>query len=399
MSSMLEQAIIDAATLREAALKNAEQSLIEKFAPQIKEAVESMLENKTESKKMKYEGRSVTVIHEADEDGNVTVAENSGKAFVVNESDLSDLTEDDIIQEEEMAASSAPPEADSVAAPFAGNPTINTDQDVELSLDIERLEDEITIDLGKLQQELDDSEITSGDSTSIEDIAGELESDLSSLSAEPEEQPEPEADTADEDDVVLQELLDLLDEKQKIDEEIEVDMREDKDGTFDSNQSSLEYKRDKQEARDAHHHEEEEPDDEGEQEDLQETIDLLISQNEKLENVVYKLNDKLNETLLSNAKLIYQNRTLCDASLNERQKSKIVEAIAKAESPKEAKQLHETLTTTVGSDQKKRPQSLSESVNQRSNLSGIINRGQNLNESKNSDSSFVKKMQKLAGIK
>jgi len=396
---MLEQAIIDAATLREAALKNAEQSLIEKFAPQIKEAVESMLENKTESKKMKYEGRSVTVIHEADEDGNVTVAENSGKAFVVNESDLSDLTEDDIIQEEEMAASSAPPEADSVAAPFAGNPTINTDQDVELSLDIERLEDEITIDLGKLQQELDDSEITSGDSTSIEDIAGELESDLSSLSAEPEEQPEPEADTADEDDVVLQELLDLLDEKQKIDEEIEVDMREDKDGTFDSNQSSLEYKRDKQEARDAHHHEEEEPDDEGEQEDLQETIDLLISQNEKLENVVYKLNDKLNETLLSNAKLIYQNRTLCDASLNERQKSKIVEAIAKAESPKEAKQLHETLTTTVGSDQKKRPQSLSESVNQRSNLSGIINRGQNLNESKNSDSSFVKKMQKLAGIK
>ena len=40
MSSMLEQAIVDAAALREAALKNAEQSLIEKYAPQIKEAVE-----------------------------------------------------------------------------------------------------------------------------------------------------------------------------------------------------------------------------------------------------------------------------------------------------------------------------------------------------------------------
>jgi hypothetical protein len=85
--------------------------------------------------------------------------------------------------------------------------------------------------------------------------------------------------------------------------------------------------------------------------------------------------------------------------LNERQKDKIVEAIAKAESPKEAKQLHETLTTTVGSDQKKGPQSLSESVNRRSNLSGILNRGQNLNESKSSDDSFIKKMQKLAGIK
>ena len=41
MSSMLEQAIVDAQALREAALKNAEQALIEKFAPQIKEAVES----------------------------------------------------------------------------------------------------------------------------------------------------------------------------------------------------------------------------------------------------------------------------------------------------------------------------------------------------------------------
>ena len=33
MSSMLEQAIIDAAALREAALKNAEQALIEKICP------------------------------------------------------------------------------------------------------------------------------------------------------------------------------------------------------------------------------------------------------------------------------------------------------------------------------------------------------------------------------
>ena len=44
MSSMLEQAIVDAQALREAALKNAEQALIEKFTPQIKEAVESLLE-------------------------------------------------------------------------------------------------------------------------------------------------------------------------------------------------------------------------------------------------------------------------------------------------------------------------------------------------------------------
>ena len=102
MSSMLEQAIIDAAALREAALKNAEQALIEKYAPQIKEAVESMLEG--EQRQASYGGRTVSVIHEADEDGMVTVSEDNGKPFTVNESELSEL-----IQEEEEAAPAGVP--------------------------------------------------------------------------------------------------------------------------------------------------------------------------------------------------------------------------------------------------------------------------------------------------
>ena len=138
--------------------------------------------------------------------------------------------------------------------------------------------------------------------------------------------------------------------------------------------------------------------DEDKSAELYETIDLLMTQNKKLESIVYQLNEKLEETLLSNAKLLYQNRTLNDASLNERQKSKIVEAISNAESPKEAKSLHETLRATVGSDQKKRPQSLNETVNRRSNLSSMLNTRQNLNESKSADP-FMEKMQKLAGIK
>ena len=132
--------------------------------------------------------------------------------------------------------------------------------------------------------------------------------------------------------------------------------------------------------------------------ELHETISALAAQNEKLESVIYQLSDKLEETLLSNAKLIFQNRTLSDASLNERQKNKIVEAIARAESPKEAKQLHETLKATVGSQTKKGQQSLSESVNRRSNLSAMLNTRQNLSENKSTDP-FMEKMQKLAGIK
>ena len=120
-----------------------------------------------------------------------------------------------------------------------------------------------------------------------------------------------------------------------------------------------------------------------------------------MESVLTKMEAYLEETLLSNAKLLYQNRTLGDASLNERQKSKIVETIANAESPKEAKRLHETLKATVGStpSRNKGPQSLSESVNRRSNLSSMLNSRQNINESKQSADPFMEKMQKLAGIK
>ena len=44
MSNMLEQAIIDAEALKEAALKNAEQTIIEKYSKEVKEAVNVLLE-------------------------------------------------------------------------------------------------------------------------------------------------------------------------------------------------------------------------------------------------------------------------------------------------------------------------------------------------------------------
>jgi len=48
MSSMLEQAIIDATALKEAAIKNAEAAIIEKYAPEVKKAVETLLEQPEE---------------------------------------------------------------------------------------------------------------------------------------------------------------------------------------------------------------------------------------------------------------------------------------------------------------------------------------------------------------
>ena len=400
MSSMLEQAIIDAAALREAALKNAEQSLIEKYAPQIKEAVESMLEG--EQRQMSYGGRAVTVIHEADDDGMVTVSEDNGKPFAVNENELSEL-----IQEEEAA----PVSDGSVEAPAAFDSRVTMDQAVNLSMQIDQLENEIDIDLGSLEKEMSKASATEdplsdlGDDLGLDlgtDTPEEKDDDLDSLLASPESTEDPLAG------INLEEMIEAI--QGVLEEEMTVDMGARKTGTFETNQGTLQYEADMEDAariaagKTQEEREEKEELDEDEEEasgrvnELHETISALAAQNEKLESVIYQLSDKLEETLLSNAKLIYQNRTLSDASLNERQKNKIVEAIARAESPKEAKQLHETLKATVGSQTKKGPQSLSESVNRRSNLSAMLNTRQNLSENRSSDP-FMEKMQRLAGIK
>ena len=415
MSNMLEQAIIDAAALREAALKNAEQNLIEKFAPQIKEAVEAMLETdelseghcvKGETKM--HKGKVVEVVYEADDDGKVTVKAEGEKSYMVPESELKDVDEGMLQEQEEGGMETATPAADSaIEAPFAGNPTMSAEQSVEFSLDIEDLGDDIvSIDLDALEAAMsaqDDAPVKADDLVSRDETADEVDAEseldkfddlLSSIGNEDDE----------EEDKQLQELLDLLSDE-VLEEEFTVDMGARKTGTFETNQGELQYQADMETARRVAEEEKEELDEDEEEEttgvvnELHETISALDSQNEKLESVIYQLSNKLEETLLSNAKLIYQNRTLSDASLNERQKSKIVEAIASAESPKEAKQLHETLKATVGSNSKKHgPQSLSESVNRKSNLSAMLNTRQNLRENKSSDP-FMEKMQKLAGIK
>ncbi len=43
MSSMLDQAIVDAKALKEAAIKSAESTIIEKYSQEIREAVDTML--------------------------------------------------------------------------------------------------------------------------------------------------------------------------------------------------------------------------------------------------------------------------------------------------------------------------------------------------------------------
>jgi len=401
MSSMLEQAIVDAQALREAALKNAEQALIEKFAPQIKDAVESLLEesaNPPAKKKVKYEGQIYSVMEV--EDGKYTLRNETTKPFVVSEAEVSELSEGDLLQEEEAAAAPAGGTTP-VEAPPAFGPGANHETPVQFTTQYE--EPVYEFDLSELQlDEEPEQEETPAEEPAM-DLGAEEEA-----AEEPAEEGGDEGDDLlaglnlqegieldeEDDDELVNEILKILGESDDLlEEELIVDMGHEKDGTFQTNEAMLEYYEEMEKAKKVAEEKAEE------NENLKETLKRFKLKNKQYKDAVEKLSDKLNETLLSNAKLIYSNKTLGDASLNERQKNKIVEAIAKARTPEEAKNLHEALNATVTSgNDNKSPRTLSESVTRKSTLSGILpRRKQQVNESE--EHTFAEKMKKLAGIK
>ena len=121
------------------------------------------------------------------------------------------------------------------------------------------------------------------------------------------------------------------------------------------------------------------------------------TENNKLREALLILKDKLEETNVSNAKLLYINQTLGNASLNERQKQRVVEAISRSETANEAKTIYETLQGTVGTqDRASLPQSLSEAVSRKSSL---LVAGRKATVTRENDSPVYDRMQRLAGLK
>ena len=134
-----------------------------------------------------------------------------------------------------------------------------------------------------------------------------------------------------------------------------------------------------------------------EQKKLNNKTQLLEEKLNKYGTVIDKLRDKLNESNLLNAKLLYQNRVLDSISLNERQKDKIVDAIQNANSVEEAKIIFETLQSTVGTRTRKNekvPESLNEVVTRSS--SAFLPRKE---EKRKGNNLFAERMKTLAGLK
>ena len=354
---MLEQAIIDAKALKESAIKNAEAMIIEKYSDQIKEAVDSLLEQE-------------------DELG---------------------LEEDPFAAEE--------PAIDTGAEAEPSDPTLNQ-VPAALEEDIPGAEGSVgddgtvKIDLEGLMQQMEKYEEEGLEEPEATETHEEL---ASSPEMEQAVEASPEAGSAlaedidlDIDDALVEEIL----------ERLKVDIDPQPRGWAGTPRSQMEELEDQALAQ--------ESDDEVSEEnealrarvkELSESIEnnnknqgdqisKLVEENTELKEALLTLKEKIESVNVSNAKLLYINKALENSSLNERQKRKIVEAISKANTTKEAKVIYETLQGTVGStDRRSVPKSLGEAVKRNSSL--LINSQRNRNQTTDP---FSERLQRLAGI-
>ena len=363
--SLLKQAIVDAANLKEAALKNAEQLILEKYSSEIKTAVDSLLEQEeapagTEAEAPAEEAEE-TEPSTFEEENVITPSYMEGEAITSKDGEMDFSTPDegetiDInISPEELAQFLRDAEQNDV-----GQYVDSKLDDFQDQLD----DEEVEVDLSQLADLTDEEELglTDDDDDEIE-LPDDLEG-IERMVAEAlnvDYKPQPHGDVGGGKDIDYEAAIDmalakaLSDEAQEENEEL---------------QDALE--------------------------ELEEELDRLRKENKSFKSVTKQLKDKLEESIVTNAKLLYSNRVLISASLNERQKKQIVEALTKAHTVEEAKTIYETLQSTVAA-KKSAPQSLSEAVNRKAGRSSTLPRRKPERETLNE--SALTRMQRLAGIK
>jgi len=348
MSSMLDQAIIDATALREAAIKSAEQAVVEKYSTEIKEAVEQLMEeNDFEENKTVDEQ-----IVEADEKG-------EGYAFV-EDTELSDLEQNDLVDID-------------VKALF---------EEVQQ----EQLQEEVEIDDELLEEKVEITEET------INNLVEELMDEFVN-EGEDKEVVEEEKENLEEE---------VLEEEEALEEEIKMDYKPVPEGQTTAFGATRAQQAEQAMLMDVMLAiEEENAKLEKKNETLVKTGASLKESNQKLKETVKNIAEKFEEIKLMNSKLFYTNQTLMDDSLNERQKGNLVESINNAQTSEQAKIVYETLKSTVGNAiTNKQPESLSEAVGKRSSTSLLLKAQKSDDKPKVNESNILAdRMQILAGIK
>ena len=392
MSNLLKEAIVDAQALKEAALKNAEAAIIDKYSDEVKQTIENLLEQ--------------------DELGAVqdTFAPDMGADMGMDPAMDPGMDVDPEAPVEEVIEDHVPLAATDNLSDHEGKnleETPEEGEEVEFNVNLGALQEAIQELKGELEEseeveitEEDLVELLSGDDDVLEEAvpdpsAEEEAADVGAMQSlegdPPEEEEEPKEEEPwklqSEDQDIPDELVDAVMER------LTVDMRASLSGWAGRTSESTKYEMERglaaRRSTDAAE----------DLEILKKTQEELTFENKQLTQQIlqYKhalgeLKSTLVETNLSNARLLYTNRVLRNTSLNERQKERIVEAISKAGSVEEAKTIHETLQSTVASVPSSRPKTLSEAI---SRPASII-RASRIEESKVDP--LTTRMRKLAGI-
>ena len=384
MSDMLEQAIIDAEALKEAATKNAETLVLEKYSNQIKEAVDSLLEQEDLGAAMEADlglggGGAETPADPAAEGAGTTEESSIMEHIPLAVTELDDSKEieiplDKLLEEVENLSLSL--------NEFKGDVQVS-DPELEESFFDEGLDEDL--DEGLYEYEGLDEDLFEEDFDLME--FDELEEDFDLSEEEDLDEDLFEEDTLFEFGAGSGDWVHGRPPVEgQVVEALEVDLGEHSvkrgwaglpESQFQLAEEELlaleqdsKVKEEKKALRDA-------------VKKLDAVNETVTKQNKKLTSTLNKsakyitklrdailvLEKKLGKSSLDNARLLYQNKALTSDSLNERQKQKLAEAVSNAETIEEAKVIFETLQNTVGStSRKKQPNSLSEAVQKSSSM-------------------------------
>ena len=383
MSSLLEQAIVDAKALKEAAMKNAEATIIDKYSEEVKSTLNQLLEQDELADLMGGEDApspdaEATMDEEVEKD---EIAEGVPDAFTEDVTELGGVNEGDDAQVTIDFAELAEALKE-LREGVEEEETLDEEEEKEE----EPMDEEIEIDQDSIMEMV--AAMLSDDPSAAEE---EADADQMQMAGLEEAEEEEEVMEEGEDEELYEELSDdLLD---AIVEKLTVDMGASLSGwagrSSEDTKHQMELELAKRRSTDM----------EEELEALKQAQEELVFENKKLketlsnyQQVVGSLKENVQDVNLSNARLLYTNRTLRNTSLNERQKERIVEAISKAGSVEEAKTIHETLQSTVASTPARGPQSLSEAITRPTSVIRASRK-----EEPKADP-FTTRMRKLAGI-
>ena len=327
MSNLLEEAIVDAKALKEAAMKNAQAAIIEKYSDEVKQAVDSLLS----------------------EQEDIAPVSPSPSSDVVNSIPVGAM--DGEVADKDMCACPSDEEEIELSIPAIAA-AADMDGDVEPS-DLDSLEDEPMLDDEEDELALEEEEIVE------EDVVNAI---LAALNEGEGPDVKVEEDKTEQHKMPEMEKTEPLAKAKEIQQEREEESEEASEEAAEKEPAKEHLKEDV--------------------DTLQQAFDILNRNNQTLKTANEKLegqNNKLTETIkslgehfdalaLQNAKLLYTNKVLKVSSLNERQKDRIVGAIEETSTPEQAKMVFETLQSAVGTSEKKGPESLSEAVGKPSSM-------------------------------